>query len=293
MRPGARAEAARSWSARARVVAARSRSTGEVRRAVGALRATAAWTCLSLALALLAACGSPSAAPGWIRVEEAPADTVLFVDARVVGPASAAADVPVAAGSHVIEARRGAAIAAHEVVEVPAGAVVPIRLVSVEAAPVPSAAPAPSAVPAPSAAPPPDMAAAEATADEGTAPAVAGPLGVPAGDPPAAETTVARASVDPVAAELGADVALVIRRNQAGLRRCFEEVLHTDPGASARLDVSAAIAADGTVSSVEIGRAAPAPAALVACVERTVRGWRFPASGGATTVTFPVVFTAG
>ena len=78
--------------------------------------------------------------------------------------------------------------------------------------------------------------------------------------------------------------------NQRALRRCYETAIRGASDApSVRMDVSVRVGASGTVTRVSAtGRDYNG---LRACIERTVRRWRFPASSNGGETRFPVVFS--
>lgn len=242
-------------------------SAPSARRARSGLGARGAlWLALPLwALLGSLACSGGLEAParGVVRVEEAPLGTELFVDARLVGPATAPSELWLEAGDHVLEARAGTTVVAHAVVHVSPNASVPVRLVPGE----PSAGPA---LPPP----PPD-------------PAVALPAPALLADPPD--------EPPPEAGERSAsDVEAVVARHRGELRRCFEESLRASPEAgTARFDVTVALTPEGMVSSVELARGVGGTSELPACIEAAVRTWTFPPAAARGTIEFPVVFTSG
>jgi len=84
----------------------------------------------------------------------------------------------------------------------------------------------------------------------------------------------------------------VVSRNRPSLQRCYETAIRgMGEPPSVRLDVDVTVGLSGTVTRVSArGRDV---GGLRACVEAAVRRWRFPISGAASAVAFPVVFTAG
>jgi outer membrane biosynthesis protein TonB len=58
-----------------------------------------------------------------------------------------------------------------------------------------------------------------------------------------------------------------------------------------RLDVEISVAPSGNVASVNVsGKGLPG---MDTCIQRIVKGWRFPESGDTTQTKFPVVFQPG
>ena len=84
----------------------------------------------------------------------------------------------------------------------------------------------------------------------------------------------------------------MINRNKKQLQRCYETAARgagTDD--TVRLDVSITVAPTGGVSSVQLsGNGLPG---MAECIERSVRGWRFPSSGEPVTTRFPLLFQPG
>ncbi len=80
------------------------------------------------------------------------------------------------------------------------------------------------------------------------------------------------------------------RANQRALRRCYETAIRGASDApSVRMDVSVRVGASGTVTRVSAS--GNDFNGLKACLERTVRRWRFPASSNGGETRFPVVFS--
>jgi len=80
------------------------------------------------------------------------------------------------------------------------------------------------------------------------------------------------------------------RSNQRALRRCYETAIRGASDApSVRMDVSVRVGASGTVTRVSAS--GTDYNGLKACLERTVRRWRFPASSNGGETRFPVVFS--
>src|SRR5690606_1622891 len=91
-------------------------------------------------------------------------------------------------------------------------------------------------------------------------------------------------------AQLSADqVRAVVNRERAAVTRCYEtEARRLGQAPRMRLDVEVTIGASGTVTSA-IARG-QGFGNLTECIERSVRRWRFPASGGTTRTSIPFVF---
>ncbi|AKF08280.1 GYF domain-containing protein [Sandaracinus amylolyticus] len=86
-----------------------------------------------------------------------------------------------------------------------------------------------------------------------------------------------------------AQVRAVVSREQRGLQSCWELAIRGMRDVpTTRMDVDITIGGSGTVTQatargVGVGN-------LSDCIERNVRRWRFPSSGGSTQMSFPVVF---
>jgi len=83
-----------------------------------------------------------------------------------------------------------------------------------------------------------------------------------------------------------------VNSNKRSAQRCYELAIRGagDPP-TIRLDVAVTVAPTGRVSRVNVtGRDF---GGLKACIQSNVRRWRFPSSGGATPLTFPLVFQPG
>ena len=84
----------------------------------------------------------------------------------------------------------------------------------------------------------------------------------------------------------------VVASGQRGLKRCYETAVRTSgSGETVRLDVEISVSANGNVTKVKTrGKGIPG---LDNCIQRSVRGWRFPSSGESFQTKFPVVFQPG
>ncbi|MCZ7680069.1 MAG: AgmX/PglI C-terminal domain-containing protein [Sandaracinaceae bacterium] len=90
--------------------------------------------------------------------------------------------------------------------------------------------------------------------------------------------------------ELSADqIRTVVNRERAAVQRCYETAARmTGQAPSMRVDVDVTIGASGTVTSATAR--GQALGNISECIERSVRRWRFPASGGSTRTSIPFVF---
>lgn len=110
----------------------------------------------------------------------------------------------------------------------------------------------------------------------------------PEGDPLAiAPPKTDRPSFDSAAVES------VVASHRTGVKRtCWErgQGADVDKAESASINVSVRLAPDGSVESTSSSGVTPADRAVGTCVEKQIRGWRFPAPGTSTTVTIPFRF---
>jgi hypothetical protein len=89
----------------------------------------------------------------------------------------------------------------------------------------------------------------------------------------------------------GDGVRATVTTNKPRLQRCYERAIRGQQSPpSVRLDVTVTVAASGRVKAVNA--AGSGPGGLAACVEASVRRWRFPASSEGGPAKFPIVFSA-
>ncbi|MCC7536307.1 MAG: zinc-ribbon domain-containing protein [Deltaproteobacteria bacterium] len=91
-------------------------------------------------------------------------------------------------------------------------------------------------------------------------------------------------------------VAAAVSRNRPSLRACYERsVRGVSQDAMTRFRVAFAISigASGAVTRVSVSGAPSALPGLADCFERTIRRWRFPASGGSSRTEFTALFQPG
>ncbi|MFW2389004.1 MAG: GYF domain-containing protein [Polyangiales bacterium] len=89
----------------------------------------------------------------------------------------------------------------------------------------------------------------------------------------------------------GDAVRATVTTNKPRLQRCYERAIRGQQSpASVRLDVSVTVAASGRVKDVSAD--GNGPGGLAACIEASVRRWRFPASSAGGPARFPIVFSA-
>jgi predicted Zn finger-like uncharacterized protein len=86
-------------------------------------------------------------------------------------------------------------------------------------------------------------------------------------------------------------VRSTVNANKPKLQRCYERAIRgQDSPPSVRLDISVTVAPSGRVKAVT--SEGSGPGGLAACVEASVRRWRFPSSAEGGPARFPVVFSA-
>jgi hypothetical protein len=93
------------------------------------------------------------------------------------------------------------------------------------------------------------------------------------------------------AAELTGDqIRTVVTRNRSRVQQCYEvEARRSGTAPSVRVNAQVTIGASGVVQRVNAQGGSFGN--LGACLERTVRQWRFPRSSGPTTTAIPFVFS--
>jgi hypothetical protein len=89
-----------------------------------------------------------------------------------------------------------------------------------------------------------------------------------------------------------AEMLQVVTRGKPNLTRCYETALRGSGSTdTVRLDVEVSVSPSGNVTSVKTsGQGLPG---MNNCIERTVKMWRFPASGEAAATRFPLLFQPG
>jgi hypothetical protein len=92
------------------------------------------------------------------------------------------------------------------------------------------------------------------------------------------------------------EMSAVIEQNRPFMtRKCWQPALDASPKngkKSARVTAQITIAPSGAVQSVSAGGAEGDFPGLSSCIAGRIKGWKFPASGGTTTVNVPFVFNA-
>jgi DNA-directed RNA polymerase subunit RPC12/RpoP len=87
-------------------------------------------------------------------------------------------------------------------------------------------------------------------------------------------------------------LAAVVGRGKQQLKRCYEAALRTNPSdETIRLDIDLTVGMSGTVT--KMSTRGKSLGEMNDCIKRTIRMWRFPASGNETRTSFPVVFQPG
>ncbi len=147
-----------------------------------------------------------------MRIDEAPEGAQLYVDAQTAGPAVAGTRIRVTPGMHVIEARSGALVLSHVVIDVAPGQTVPVRLALDVPPPTTTAEPVDA---------PPSL-----------------------GDPPPGDPL---ASAGPSEA-----AAAVVARHRGEMQHCYERALRDDPSTNdVRIDLDLHVGADGRVTDAD------------------------------------------
>ncbi|MBM4363143.1 MAG: AgmX/PglI C-terminal domain-containing protein, partial [Deltaproteobacteria bacterium] len=94
----------------------------------------------------------------------------------------------------------------------------------------------------------------------------------------------------------GAAISRVISNFTPSVRRgCWQPALEArtaDAPSSARVELTITVAPSGAVENVRSSGDPRGYPRLAACIESKVRSWKFPRSGGSTTVKVPFVFAA-
>ena len=89
-----------------------------------------------------------------------------------------------------------------------------------------------------------------------------------------------------------AQLSRVVNKGRNNLQRCYEVALRgSGSEETVRMDVEISVSENGNVTRVRTtGQGLPN---MATCIKRTVRAWRFPASGTDTQTKFPLVFQPG
>jgi hypothetical protein len=118
------------------------------------------------------------------------------------------------------------------------------------------------------------------------------PIAAPTAAPPPAARPAPRPARRPRARRSGgspgdADIVAVIRRNQTGVRMCYERALKRDPRLSVRLDVRVNVSAAGVVERVSLD-GLPDGVPLSNCIRNVIKTWQFPGAPAAYDTAFPL-----
>jgi hypothetical protein len=102
-----------------------------------------------------------------------------------------------------------------------------------------------------------------------------------------------RAGSDLVTETRGNDVASVIRKNQTGVRMCYERALRNEPRLSVRrLDVRLNVSPAGLVDQVSLAEL-PDAAPLSTCIRNIIRTWKFSPAPAAYETAFSLHLQPG
>jgi hypothetical protein len=84
------------------------------------------------------------------------------------------------------------------------------------------------------------------------------------------------------------EILATIRRNQGGVKACYERALKRDPNIASRLDVQVRIQATGAVENVDLGGSI-GETELGACIRNNIKNWRFPEAREGYGAQFPLI----
>jgi hypothetical protein len=87
--------------------------------------------------------------------------------------------------------------------------------------------------------------------------------------------------------DANAEIVDVIRRNQTGVRMCYERALKRDPRLSLQIEVRVNVSAAGVVDRVSLD-GLPEGAPLSNCIRNTIKTWQFPRGPAAYETAFPL-----
>jgi hypothetical protein len=120
---------------------------------------------------------------------------------------------------------------------------------------------------------------------------VAEPVTAPA-DVPAERRRVRRVRPRPGGPSIDAEIVATIRRNQSGVRICYERALKRDDDLTLRIDVHVGVTSAGVVEDVSID-GAPGARPLSDCIRNVIKTWQFPRAPEAYRSTFPLRLQRG
>lgn len=84
------------------------------------------------------------------------------------------------------------------------------------------------------------------------------------------------------------EILATIRRNQGGVKACYERALKRDPNITSRLDVQVRVQATGAVENVELGGSI-GETELGGCIRNNIKNWRFPEAREGYGAQFPLI----
>lgn len=88
-------------------------------------------------------------------------------------------------------------------------------------------------------------------------------------------------------------ILAVVKRNQAGIKYCFDQEYGTQPNAKGRMIVTWRIDLEGHVTAVHVEQST-LPNRVEECALRQIERWQFPQpDGGSVVVTFPFIMRGG
>jgi hypothetical protein len=117
-------------------------------------------------------------------------------------------------------------------------------------------------------------------------PVTSAPAAVSA-DPPPVRRVRNRARRSGPSPSIDAEIVATVRRNQGGVRICYERALKRNEGLTLRLDVNVSVRSSGVVEQVSIDGPGDA-SAVTTCIRNVVKTWQFPRSPEAYRSTFPL-----
>lgn len=84
------------------------------------------------------------------------------------------------------------------------------------------------------------------------------------------------------------EILATIRRNQSGVKACYERALKRDPNLASRLNVEVRVRATGAVERVSIDGPIGATE-LGSCIRNNIKSWQFPRAPEAYASQFPLI----
>ena len=89
------------------------------------------------------------------------------------------------------------------------------------------------------------------------------------------------------------EIQAVVRAGFTGFRTCYEALLQTNPGASARIILDFKVGTDGHMTGLKATAESAGLQSMEACMHDAAEGFVFPAATKETTVSYPILFTPG